>query len=88
MAYQNSVLHPDFKLGVLGGGQLGKMMALAAGNWHLPLYLLDQSPDFPAGREVRGLVKQVKRQVPIAGCQCHHLAELPAAQDAKLEIGV
>ena len=50
MAYQNSVLHPDFKLGVLGGGQLGKMMALAAGNWHLPLYLLDQSPDFPAGR--------------------------------------
>lgn len=50
MAYQSSVLHPDFKLGVLGGGQLGKMMALAAGNWHLPLYLLDQSADFPAGR--------------------------------------
>ena len=45
-----SPLDPDFKLGVLGGGQLGKMMALAAGNWHLPLYMLDASRDFPAGR--------------------------------------
>ena len=38
----------NIKLGVLGGGQLGKMMALAAGNWHLPFYALDKSPDFPA----------------------------------------
>jgi 5-(carboxyamino)imidazole ribonucleotide synthase len=36
------------RLGVLGGGQLGKMMALAAGAWHLPYYALDQSADFPA----------------------------------------
>lgn len=45
MQYINS----DFKLGILGGGQLGKMMALAAGNWHLPIYFLDQQLDFPAG---------------------------------------
>lgn len=45
-----SPLHPDFKLGVLGGGQLGKMLALAAGNWHLPLYVLDSEKSFPAGR--------------------------------------
>lgn len=45
-----SPLHPDFKLGVLGGGQLGKMLALAAGNWHLPLYVLDSSRAFPAAR--------------------------------------
>jgi len=50
MSYEASILHPHFKLGVLGGGQLGKMMALAAGNWHLPLYLLDRSDDFPAAR--------------------------------------
>lgn len=37
------------KIGVLGGGQLGKMLALAAGNWHLPMYFLDESKDFPAG---------------------------------------
>jgi 5-(carboxyamino)imidazole ribonucleotide synthase len=50
MAYQDSILHPDFKVGVLGGGQLGKMLAQAANNWHLPLYLLDDSDTFPAGR--------------------------------------
>lgn len=42
-------INTDFKLGILGGGQLGKMMALAAGNWHLPIYFLDQQQDFPAG---------------------------------------
>jgi 5-(carboxyamino)imidazole ribonucleotide synthase len=50
MAYQDSILHPDFKVGVLGGGQLGKMMAQAANNWHLPLFLLDTDNSFPAGR--------------------------------------
>jgi 5-(carboxyamino)imidazole ribonucleotide synthase len=37
------------KTGILGGGQLGKMLSLAAGNWHLPVYFLDESPDYPAG---------------------------------------
>lgn len=37
------------RVGVLGGGQLGKMLALAAGNWHLPIALLDDTADFPAG---------------------------------------
>ena len=36
------------RVGILGGGQLGKMLALAAGNWHLPIYILDESADFPA----------------------------------------
>lgn len=35
-------------IGVLGAGQLGKMLALAAGNWHLPLQFLDTSQDMPA----------------------------------------
>lgn len=39
----------SLKTGILGGGQLGKMLTLAAGNWHLPLYILDESSDFPAG---------------------------------------
>lgn len=42
-------INSDFKLGILGGGQLGKMMALAVGNWHLPIYFLDKQADFPAG---------------------------------------
>lgn len=37
-----------FKLGILGGGQLGKMLALAAGNWDLPIWSMDTSASFPA----------------------------------------
>lgn len=43
------ILTPTFKVGILGGGQLGKMLGQAASNWHLPLYFLDESRDFPAG---------------------------------------
>ena len=41
--------NPPKKIGILGGGQLGKMLALAAHNWEIPIYSLDTSPDFPAG---------------------------------------
>ncbi|MGK0390564.1 MAG: 5-(carboxyamino)imidazole ribonucleotide synthase [Maribacter sp.] len=37
-------------IGILGGGQLGKMTALAAQNWDVPLRFLDVSNDFPAGK--------------------------------------
>ncbi|CAH1001260.1 N5-carboxyaminoimidazole ribonucleotide synthase [Neolewinella maritima] len=40
---------PTFpKLGILGGGQLGKMLCQAATPWHLPTYVLDSSEQFPA----------------------------------------
>lgn len=38
----------DYKIGILGGGQLGKMLAIEAANWHLPIYILDQDQQFPA----------------------------------------
>lgn len=38
-----------FKIGILGGGQLGKMLNYTANQWHLPLELLDKDPSFPAG---------------------------------------
>lgn len=38
------------KVGILGGGQLGKMVALAAGNWHFPIKFLDKTSEFPTGR--------------------------------------
>lgn len=38
----------DHKIGILGGGQLGKMLAIEAANWHLPVYILDQDHQFPA----------------------------------------
>lgn len=39
----------ELKIGVLGGGQLGKMFALAAHNWDIETWCLDQSSTFPAG---------------------------------------
>ncbi len=39
----------NLKIGVLGGGQLGKMFCIAASNLHLNTYILDRSADFPAG---------------------------------------
>jgi 5-(carboxyamino)imidazole ribonucleotide synthase len=42
------------KIGILGGGQLGKMLCLAASNWDLKTYVLDASADFPAGSVCTG----------------------------------
>jgi 5-(carboxyamino)imidazole ribonucleotide synthase len=38
------------KLGILGGGQLGKMLCLDAARWDIKTYILDASPEFPAGK--------------------------------------
>jgi len=38
----------DYKLGILGGGQLGKMLALSASTWHLHTRVLDTSTGVPA----------------------------------------
>lgn len=42
------VFNGETKLGILGGGQLGKMMALPAANWHLPYWILDKDESVPA----------------------------------------
>ena len=39
---------PNLKLGVLGGGQLGKMLGIPANRWNLPIHFLDQFTSFPA----------------------------------------
>lgn len=38
----------DFKLGIIAGGQLGKILALAASNWNINTYILDPNKDCPA----------------------------------------
>jgi len=40
---------PTKKIGILGGGQLGKMLCLAAAPWDFTMCVLDASPDYPAG---------------------------------------
>ncbi len=36
------------RIGILGGGQLGKMLCQAGADWHLPIHVLDQNHSFPA----------------------------------------
>lgn len=43
-----SVFDQSTRLGVLGGGQLGKMLAQAAADWHFPLHILDRDASVPA----------------------------------------
>lgn len=38
------VVSSDFKLGVVGGGQLGKMLIQAASNWDVQMHVLDPNP--------------------------------------------
>jgi 5-(carboxyamino)imidazole ribonucleotide synthase len=38
----------NYKVGILGGGQLGKMLALAAHNWDITTWVLDAAASFPA----------------------------------------
>ena len=42
------VVSSDFKLGIMAGGQLGKMLILAANNWDVQTYVLDPSNDCPS----------------------------------------
>ena len=41
---------PGATLGILGGGQLGRMFCIAARNMGYQLNVLDPDPDSPAGR--------------------------------------
>lgn len=45
------------RIGILGGGQLGKMLNYSANQWNLPLTILDESHAFPAGINAHTFVK-------------------------------
>jgi len=45
------------KVGILGAGQLGKMLCQAASPWELPIYCLDKSIEFPAGPYCKGFAE-------------------------------
>jgi len=36
------------RIGILGGGQLGKMLCQAGADWHLPIHILEENHSFPA----------------------------------------
>lgn len=47
----------DFKLGIIAGGQLGKMLVLAASNWDIKTYILDNEDYCPASTCCTSFVK-------------------------------
>lgn len=48
--YLRGMFSTTQKIGILGGGQLGKMLCLAAAPWDFKMCILDASPDYPAGQ--------------------------------------
>lgn len=47
----------EFKLGIIAGGQLGKMLVLAASNWDVKTYILDNDEHCPASSCCTKLIK-------------------------------
>ena len=47
----------DFKLGIIAGGQLGEMLVLAANNWDLKTFILENDKDCPASTCCSNFVK-------------------------------
>jgi 5-(carboxyamino)imidazole ribonucleotide synthase len=47
----------NFKLGIIAGGQLGKMLALAASNWDVKTFILDPKDDCPAATTCTQFIK-------------------------------
>ena len=47
----------DFKLGIIAGGQMGKMLVLAASNWDVKTYILDADEHCPASTGCTGFFK-------------------------------
>ena len=45
------------RLGILGGGQLGKMVCLDGLRWDLPISVMDKSKDYPAGKVCANFVE-------------------------------
>ena len=49
-------LEPGSTIGILGGGQLGRMLALAAGRLGFDVAILDPEPDCPAARMAKVVI--------------------------------
>ena len=71
------------KVGILGAGQLGKMLCQAASPWELSIHCLDASKDFPAGPYCQGFtegsfkdyedVLQFGRQMDVVTIEIEHV---------------
>ncbi len=52
-----AIASADLQLGILGGGQLGKMLIEAAGNWNIQCHVLDPDPECSCAHLAHTFVK-------------------------------
>ena len=50
------VVSSEFKLGIITGGQLGKMLTLAAKNWDVQTYIMDTSKNCPSANSCNKVI--------------------------------
>ena len=65
-----TMLPPGSTIGILGGGQLGRMLALAAARLGFDVAVLERDADSPAGQ-----VEHIEAHMPGLGQRPGHLAD-------------
>ena len=54
MFYLHAIIGKMLKIGILGGGQLGRMLLQAAANYPVKTYVLENDPECPAAHLCHG----------------------------------
>ena len=57
MFYLHAIIGKMLKIGILGGGQLGRMLLQAAANYPVKTYLLENDPECPAAHLCHGFTR-------------------------------
>lgn len=57
MFYLHAIIGKMLKIGILGGGQLGRMLLQAAANYTVQTYVLEKDPDCPAAHLCHGFTR-------------------------------
>ena len=85
--------YPLMRVGIIGGGQLAKMLALEASKLGFSIDVLDPAPDAPAGRLAErqvtgGYFDAAKLQELVAGCQVttYDIEHIDAGEMRRLEL--
>ena len=52
----NQTFQPNIKLGIIAGGQLGKMLIQVASKWDVDTFVMDNDDQCPAGAIATGFI--------------------------------
>ena len=80
MNFKTAYLRPMLKVGILGGGQLGRMLLQAAANYPVETHVLENDDQCPAAHLCRHFVKGNIRDFDAVYNFGKHLDALPIWQ--------